>query len=82
MFATATFRSKTQVMREVAPATALLRLHDKYWVFVPVAGNRFRRTEVQTGAVQSDGTQELLSGIAPGQQVVANALQFSTELAQ
>lgn len=82
MFATATFRSKTQVMRTVAPSTALLRLHDKYWVFVPIGGRRFRRTEVQAGAVQSDGMQELLSGVAPAQQVVANALQFSTEVAQ
>ncbi len=82
MFATATFRSKGQVMRTVAPATAVLRLHDKYWVFLPLGGRVFRRTEVQAGAVQPDGSQELLSGVAPGQQVVANALQFSTEVAQ
>ena len=82
MFATATFRSKSQVMRTVAPATALLRLHDKYWVFVPAGGNRFRRTEVQAGATDSGGMQQIISGVEPGTQMVANSLQFSSEVSQ
>jgi len=80
MFAIATFRSKSQVMRTVVPATALLRLHDKYWVFEPMGGNRFHKTEVQAGRVDSDGMQELLGGIAPGQRVVVSALQFSNSI--
>ena len=47
MFATATFRSRTEQMRPMVPTTAILRLHDKDWVFVPLGGNRFRRLEVR-----------------------------------
>ena len=47
MFATATFRSRTEQLRPMVPTTAILRLHDKDWVFVPLGGNHFRRLEVQ-----------------------------------
>jgi cobalt-zinc-cadmium efflux system membrane fusion protein len=77
MFATATFRSPTEQLRTVAPVTAVLRLHDKDWVFKPEGGTRFRRIEIRTGRVLSDGLQEVLSGLAPGDKIVANALQFS-----
>ena len=50
MFATAIFRSRTEQLRPMVPATAILRLHDKDWVFRPEGGNRFRRMEVQAGA--------------------------------
>ena len=78
MFATATFRSRTQQMRLMVPTTAILRLHDKDWVFVPLGGNRFRRLEVQAGPVSSGGFQVILSGLAEGGKVVANALQFAS----
>jgi cobalt-zinc-cadmium efflux system membrane fusion protein len=77
MFATAIFRSQTEQLRTVVPVTAVLRLHDKDWVFKPEGGLRFRRLEIQAGRVLSDGLQEVLSGLAPGDKVVANALQFS-----
>ncbi len=77
MFATATFRSQTEQLRTVVPVTAVLRLHDKDWVFKPEGGPRFRRLEIQAGRVFSDGLQEVVSGLAPGDKVVANALQFS-----
>jgi cobalt-zinc-cadmium efflux system membrane fusion protein len=77
MFATATFRSQTEQLRTVVPVTAIMRLHDKDWVFKPEGGPRFRRLEIQAGRVFSDGMQEVRSGLAPGDKVVADALQFS-----
>jgi cobalt-zinc-cadmium efflux system membrane fusion protein len=81
MFATASFRSLTEQLRTMVPSTAILRLHDKDWVFVPVGGNRFRRVEVQAGAVSSGGFQVIENGLSKGDKVVANALQFSSAAA-
>lgn len=78
MFVTATFASKTKETHAVVPATAVLHLHDRDWVFVPVGGNQFKRTEVHAGKMV-DGGQEILSGIPAGQQVVVNALSLETE---
>jgi cobalt-zinc-cadmium efflux system membrane fusion protein len=78
MFATATFRSQSQQLRTVVPAKAVLRLHDKDWVFRAEGGHRFRRIEVQAGHVSSDGFQEVMAGLAPGDRIVANALQFAS----
>lgn len=77
MFAAATFRSQTEQLRTVVPVTAVLRLHGKDWVFKPEGGPRFRQLEIQAGRVLSDDFQEVLSGLAPGDKIVANALQFS-----
>lgn len=77
MFATVTLVSRKKFPRTVIPASALFRLHDRYWVFVPQQGSRFRRIEVQTGQTLGD-SQEVLAGLQPGRQVVANALQFSS----
>jgi cobalt-zinc-cadmium efflux system membrane fusion protein len=78
MFATATFRSQSQQLRSVVPVKAVLRLHDKDWVFRAEGGHRFRRIEVQAGHVSSDGFQEVMAGLAPGDRIVANALQFAS----
>ena len=78
MFATALFRSKAKQLRPVVPSTAVFRLHDKDWVFVPAGGNLFRRQEVQTGQLSSDGLQVIESGLSAGSKVVANALQFAS----
>jgi cobalt-zinc-cadmium efflux system membrane fusion protein len=78
MFATAIFRSRTEQMQPTVPTTAIMRLHDKDWVFIPLGGNRFRRREVQAGPVVSGGNQVVLNGLALGDKVVANALQFSS----
>lgn len=77
MFATASIRSRKEVEQPVLPVAAILRLHDKDWVFVPLGGNKFRRTEVQLGQVMKDGAQQILAGLQPHDKVVANALQFS-----
>jgi membrane fusion protein, heavy metal efflux system len=78
MFATATFTSKDKVKLAAVPSNAVLHLHDRDWVFVPVGGSRFKRTEVRAGRMVGVNQQEILSGIAPGQQVVTNALLLET----
>jgi membrane fusion protein, heavy metal efflux system len=77
MFATAIFRSKTQQVRPLVPAAAVLRLHDRDWVFRSEGGNRFRRMEIQAASPASDGMRPVLAGVGPGDRLVANALQFS-----
>jgi cobalt-zinc-cadmium efflux system membrane fusion protein len=78
MFATAKFTSQDSRTRIVVPASAVLRLHDRDWVFVPEGGTRYRRTEIQGGPNLPDGTQVVLAGLRPGDRLVANALQFSS----
>jgi membrane fusion protein, heavy metal efflux system len=74
MFAQATFHSRRQEVRAAVPASAVLHLHDRDWIFVPAEGGTFRRTEVVSGAFLPNGMQEIVSGLQPGQSVVANAL--------
>jgi cobalt-zinc-cadmium efflux system membrane fusion protein len=74
MFATATFTSRANETHAVVPADAVLHLHDRDWVFLPAGANDFMRTEVRAGQMLDGSRQEILSGIAPGQQVVRNAL--------
>jgi membrane fusion protein, heavy metal efflux system len=78
MFATATFTSRKTEAHAAVPSDAVLHLHDRDWVFVPGGGNRFRRTQVRTGQMLNGNRQMILSGINPGQQVVANALMLET----
>ncbi len=78
MFATVTFVSQVSYSRTVLPATAIMRLHDQDWVFVAQGGNQFRRTRVEAGAQAGDGWRQVLAGLKPGQQVVKDALQFSS----
>jgi len=84
MFVNATFASKQLQTRTAVPATAVLHLHDRDWVFVPVenAKNQFKRTEVRGGAMLPGGKQELLSGLEPGRQVVSNALNLESTVNQ
>lgn len=80
MFVTASFESKAKEIHAAVPATAVLHLHDRDWVFIPAGGKSFKRVEVHTGVMLSGNRQEILSGIAPGQQVVSNVLQFESTL--
>jgi cobalt-zinc-cadmium efflux system membrane fusion protein len=82
MFVSATFHGRQQQRRAAVQATAILHLHDRDWVYVPVAGNQFRRTEVVGGDMLSGSMQEIVSGLAPGQQVVGNALEFQNSAEQ
>jgi cobalt-zinc-cadmium efflux system membrane fusion protein len=76
MFATAAFTSRQKQTYATIPASAVLHLHDRDWVYQPAGGNRFRRIEVKTGSMLDGGRQQILSGLEPGQQVVNNALML------
>jgi cobalt-zinc-cadmium efflux system membrane fusion protein len=74
MFATATIHGRTLETHIQVPANAVLHLHDRDWVYVPAGGGKFRRLAVRSGIALPNNMQEILSGIDPGQQVVANVL--------
>lgn len=76
MFAVATFRSRKQKPHLVVPATAIMRLQDKDWIFRKETANSFRRLEVQTAGL-SDGLQQIRQGAKVGDELVADALAFS-----
>lgn len=82
MFVTATFHGKRLEQRASVPAAAVLHLHDRDWVFVPVGDKRFRRTSVVAGRMLPGNQQEILSGVQPGQQVVSNALSLNSTVEQ
>jgi membrane fusion protein, heavy metal efflux system len=82
MFATATIHGKTLQTHVQVPATAVLHLHDRDWVYVPAGDGKFRRVSVQGGATLSGNMQEILSGLTPGQQVVSNALALQNTVDQ
>jgi membrane fusion protein, heavy metal efflux system len=74
MFATATIHGKTLQTHAQVPATAVLHLHDRDWVYVPAGDGKFRRVSVHGGNTLPGNMQEILSGLNAGQQVVSNAL--------
>lgn len=76
MFVRATFHSQSREMHTVVPASAVMHMHDRDWVFVPTDDQKFRRLEVVSGDLLADNVnlQEIKSGLKPGQQIVANAL--------
>ncbi|HLG94795.1 MAG TPA: efflux RND transporter periplasmic adaptor subunit [Bryobacteraceae bacterium] len=82
MFVTATFRGQSAQKHATVPASAILHLHDREWVYTPLGNNTFRRTEVTAGAMLPDNMQEVISGIQPGDQVIANALVFQNTVEQ
>jgi len=81
MYVTATFYGLRGRFHAMVPSGAVLHLHDRDWVFVPVNNQEFRRTEVSAGRIL-DGQQEILSGIAPGAKVASDALALSAESEQ
>ena len=82
MFAVATFRSRRVRPALVVPGTAVMRLHDKDWVFRREGQNQFRRVEIQVAGATQDGMQEVSSGVKPDDELVLNALDFSTAVAE
>jgi len=82
MFVTATFHGPKRETHAAVPATAVLHLHDRDWVYVPGDGNQFRRVEVTGGAMLPGNMQEILDGLKPGQQVVKNALVLQNTVEQ
>ena len=82
MFVTATFHGQENQTHAAVPAGAILHLHDREWVYEPVNGNQFRRVEVVGGDMLPAGQQEVVSGLAPGQRVIVNALEFQNTVEQ
>ena len=82
MFVSATFHGQKKETRAAVPASAILHLHDRDWMYVPDGEKRFRRVEVVAGLVLPDKLQEITSGIKPGQQVVSNALVLENTVEQ
>jgi cobalt-zinc-cadmium efflux system membrane fusion protein len=76
MFAVATFRSRKLMAHLVVPATAIMRLQDKDWIFRKETGHSFRRVEVQSSGLP-DGRQQIQQGAKAGDELVADALAFS-----
>ncbi len=81
MYAVATFHSRNQKPHLVIPATAIMRLQDKDWVFRKESANSFRRLEVQTTGLPG-GLQQIQQGAKAGDELVVNALVFSTTAAE
>ncbi len=82
MFVTATFHGQKKETHALVPATAILHLHDRNWVYVPAGDKKFRRVEVVDGQMLPGNLQEVISGIKPGVQVVQNALVFQNTVEQ
>ena len=82
MFVTATFHGETMEKHATVPATAILHLHDREWVYTPNGNGAFRRVEVVAGSMLPNNMQEVISGIKPGDQVIANALVFQNTVEQ
>ena len=82
MFVQATFHGQPTQSRVVIPASAVLHLHDRDWVYEPSGASTFRRVEVRSGRMISRDRQEIVSGVQPGDQVVANVLFLENETDQ
>jgi cobalt-zinc-cadmium efflux system membrane fusion protein len=82
MFVTATFYGKQPESHSAVPASAILHLHDREWVYTPLGNARFKRVEVATGSMLPGKQQEIVSGIKAGDQVVSNALDLQNTVEQ
>jgi multidrug efflux pump subunit AcrA (membrane-fusion protein) len=109
MFVTATFYGLKKEVHATVPASAVLHLHDRDYVYVPIEGGRFQHVDVVAGkmlpgtasvgasvrqptdrpwaerrsALQDPGERrEIISGLQPRQQVVANALALQAAVEQ
>jgi cobalt-zinc-cadmium efflux system membrane fusion protein len=82
MFASATFYGKQPEMHSALPASAVLHLHDREWVYTLLGDGHFKRAEVVTGNMLPNRQQEIVSGIKPGDQVVSNALDLQNTVEQ
>ena len=79
MFATATLFGKGKQNYAAVPASAIVHLHDRDWVYIPMQG-KFKRVEVVSGDQLPNNLQQVLSGLQPGQQVVTNAINLENAI--
>jgi membrane fusion protein, heavy metal efflux system len=82
MFATAAFYGREPEIHVAVPATAILHLHDRNWVYVPAGEKQFRRVEVTPGDMLAGNEQEIIAGIKPGDPILRNALVFQNTVEQ
>ncbi len=82
MFVTATFHGQAKQARAMVPASAVLHLHDRDWMYVPSGNARFTRIGVTSGDMLPGNMQEIIAGLQPGQKVVANALVLQNTVEQ
>jgi cobalt-zinc-cadmium efflux system membrane fusion protein len=82
MFVTATFHGAATQSFAVVPASAILHLHDREWVYVAAGSGRFQRVEVVSGEQLPGDLQEVRSGVRPGQRVVLKALVLQSTVEQ
>jgi cobalt-zinc-cadmium efflux system membrane fusion protein len=82
MFVTATFRGQKKESHASVPASAVLHLHDRDWVYMPAGGNKFKRIAIVGGAMLPNKMQEVASGLKPGDQIVSNALVLQNTVEQ
>ena len=79
MFATATLFGKEKRTYTSVPASVIVHLHDRDWVFIPEQG-KFKRIQVTSGEQLPSNMQEILSGLQPGQQIVTNAINLQNAI--
>ena len=82
MFVNATFHGNRKETVATVPATAVLHLHDRDWVYTPAGDGKYRRLEVSGGDMLPNKMQQIRSGLKPGQQVVSNALILQNTVEQ
>ena len=82
MFVSATFHGGRKEARAAIPASAVLHLHDRDWVYKPAGDHEFRRFEVTAGKMLPDNMQEIVAGVAPGDRVVKTALVLQNTVEQ
>jgi membrane fusion protein, heavy metal efflux system len=82
MFVTAAFHGESMERRAQVPATAILHLRDRDWIYAPVNGDHFRRLEVVAGDLLPGGMQEIRSGLKAGDRVILNAFDFESTVEQ
>jgi membrane fusion protein, heavy metal efflux system len=82
MFVSATLHGQKKETYAAVPASAILHLHDRDWVYVPAGDKKYRRVEVVAGTLLPNNMQEIVSGLNVGQQVVSNALVLQNTVEQ
>jgi cobalt-zinc-cadmium efflux system membrane fusion protein len=82
MFVSATFVGQKSEAHASIPATAILHLHDRDWVYEPAGDKKFKRVAVTAGRSLPDNMQEIISGVKAGDQVVSSALVLQNTVEQ
>lgn len=82
MFVSATFHGRQKEKRAEVPASAVLHLHDRDWVYKLAGNHEFRRFEVTAGKMLPGDMQEIISGVAPGDPVASSALALQNTIEQ